>query len=142
MTFDRPPNAASAIALQFANLKVTCTQATVRGKPSDRRIAIAEMELDSSVSIDADGYIIVPEEPRRAREDAIESLANIVAVFNHCARQVSSATPWVALCDLQDDERSTLNASKGFRGPQGTVAVESYLDPTDPSLVPALADLG
>jgi hypothetical protein len=139
LTFDRPLDA-SAIAWQFGNVKVNCKPATVRGKPSDRRIAIAEMELTGGVLIDADGYILVPEEPRRACEDAIESLANMIAVFNRCARQISSATPWVALCDLQDTERSTPDASKGFRGPQGTVAAHSSLDLTDPNLVGALAD--
>ena len=139
LTFDCPLKA-SDIALQFGNVNVVCTRTTLRGKPSDRRIAIAEMELASGVLIDADGYILVPQEPRRACENAIESLANTIAVFNRCARQISSATPWVALCDLQDAERSTLNASKGFRGPQGTVAAHSTLDLTDPKLVGALAD--
>src|SRR6266581_2157950 len=102
LTFDRPLDATSTIALQFGNVKVTCKPATVRGKPSDRRIAIAEMEIGGGVLIDTDGYILVPDEPRRACENAIESLANIIAVFNRCARQIGSATPWVALCDLQD----------------------------------------
>jgi hypothetical protein len=140
LTFDRPLDATSTIAMQFDKVKVICTPATLRGKSSDCRIAIAEIELASGVSIDADGYILAPEEPRRACENAIESLANIIAVFNRSARQISSATPWVALCELQDAERSTLNASKGFRGPQGTVAAHSSLDLTDPNLVQALAD--
>jgi hypothetical protein len=140
LTFDRPLDATSDIALQFGNVNVMCKRTMLRGKPSGRRIAIAEMELASGVLIDADGYVLVPEEPRRDCEKAVEYLANIIAVFNRCARQISSATPWVALCDLQDDERSTLNASKGFRGPQGTVAASASLDLTDPNLVRALAD--
>jgi hypothetical protein len=141
LTFDRPLDATSTIALEFGNVKLTCKPATVHGKPSDRRIAIAEMELANGISIDADGYILVPDEPRRACENAIESLANIIAVFNRCGRQISSATPWVALCDLQDAERSTLNASKGFRSPQSrTLAVQWSLDLTDPKLIRALAD--
>src|SRR4029077_7740139 len=40
LTFDRPLDLTSAIALEFGEVKVTCTSVTVRGKPSDNRIAI------------------------------------------------------------------------------------------------------
>lgn len=101
---------------------------------------IAEIELATGISIDGDGYIIVPEEPRRACEKGIESLANILAVFHRCGRKIASPILCIAFSDLQDSERSTLNASKGFPRPQGRSAVHSPLNLTDPTLVRALAD--
>src|ERR1051325_842507 len=92
LVFDRPLKASSTIELEFGAVKLTCVRATVRKEASEWRLAIAETELTGGISIDADGYIIVPDEPRHACENTIEFLANIIAVFNRCGRQISSAT--------------------------------------------------
>jgi hypothetical protein len=141
LTFDRRIDVPSTMTCELGGVKVGCMPTTVRGQPSDSRLAIAETDLASGISIDGAGYVVVPDEPRRACENAIESLANILAVFNRCGRQISSATPSVALCDLKDGERALLDASKGFRGPKGSsAAVHWSLDVTDPELVKAMAD--
>ena len=51
LTFEQPLDATSIFTSEFGYVKLTCTRATLRWKPNDRGLVIAEMGLLSGISI-------------------------------------------------------------------------------------------
>jgi len=95
-------------------------------------LAVAQIDLKELPALDNDGAIVIPEEPRRKAEQAIEIAANHIAVSEMCKRSISSPNPSIALIPKDEKERDWLNGSNGiyallqFFG-SGRFSVESEL---------------
>jgi len=78
-----------------------------------RVIIFAEVKLDVLPHIEND-ILIVPEQPRKSAERAIEHLTNLVSVSEMCKKSISSSTPCVAFIPENEKERKYLEKSKGY----------------------------
>ena len=141
LSFDNAPDRASAVAAQLGEVKVETSSVTFDGTPDRKIIAIATTFLPDGVSVDNEGFVVVPAEPRQACEEGIEHVANILAIFGRTQRGIASASPWIALSEVSDSERDTLNASKGFPTTfRTTCSATSPIDFSDLELIQALSD--
>ena len=74
-----------------------------------------EYGLVNRPKIDLDGMIAVPTVPRKRIEAVLETVANLLAVFETLSRTVSSPIPCVAIRPETDDARAWLARAKGFQ---------------------------
>ena len=89
LSFDNPPDRASAVAAQLGEVKVKTSSMTFDGAPDRRLSAIATTFLPDGVSADNEGFVVVPAEPRQACEEGIEHVANILAIFGQTQRRTN-----------------------------------------------------
>lgn len=79
-----------------------------------RTLIVAEIPLSEPPALTEDGYVTVPDDPRRSLEQLIESTAALIAVTSQCKHSISSVWPCVALVADSEQERSFLEASDGL----------------------------
>jgi hypothetical protein len=69
-----------------------------------RLLVFAQVDLPQQLELTKDRLVIIPEEPRKLAEQAIEAAANIISVFEQVKRSISSPGPYIAL--LPEDSKS------------------------------------
>jgi hypothetical protein len=74
----------------------------------------ATIALQTAPEITEDGLIIVPEEPRRETEEAIESVVALIAISAGSRRRIASLSPHVAFVPSDGDSASALSAASGI----------------------------
>ena len=100
----------------------------------------AVMALDARPEVSSQREVIVPEQPRKEAEGAIESVANLLAVLNHSHRQISSPWPFVALGLEDEDENRWASSLTRFQGEQSGIPQTSYCLPPSSEQLEALSD--
>jgi hypothetical protein len=99
-------------------------------KAGHRRVLVAAgIDLRERPERTGIGRVIVPEEPRCQSEAAIESVADVLAVLNHCPRTICSPRPFAALAPENDAERRWLDESAEFEG--GDAVLSSMCNPDE-----------
>jgi hypothetical protein len=95
---------------------------------------LAETALASLPQRDSDGYITIPDANRRSCEEAIEFVANVIAVTGRCKRSISSPYPPAALVAEGPAEHQFLGESTGLRlapiskqGPKPIITIDEPL---------------
>jgi hypothetical protein len=105
-----------------------------------RLLLQAVTALDARPEVTSQREVMVPEKPRKGAEDAIESVANILAVLNHSHRRIASPRPFVALgLEDEDEKRWACNVSR-FHGEHIGTPQTSYYLPTSSENLQALSD--
>ena len=84
-------------------------------------LAYAYLGLESLPEKTEDNKIIVPEKERRKAESALEAVANIISVTEHCHREISSPFPCLAFDPEDDTSRKWLESSDGLLTNRGGV---------------------
>ena len=86
---------------------------------SSKLIIAAHVPL-TSLELDPEGRILIPEHPRKRAERAIGIVADVVALAEGCGRSISSPRPCIAIgCD--DSDRAWLDGTGGFLVPKRPV---------------------
>jgi hypothetical protein len=122
-------------------VSVEITSGQERGGGRWHRV-IGRVKLRQSPKRTGDGYVVIPDEARKAARSAIEIAANVVALGAHSGRRLSSPIPYAAFEAESDKEREWLAASAGIHGGLEGVAINSTsskLD-LDPAVVGSLTD--
>lgn len=141
VAFDSPPPDVSSVAGELGPVSVSTSAVTSDSTDDPRCLVVASVDIDDPIPVDDDGYLALPEEPRRACEQAIETTANILSVIGRTGRRIASAFPPVALSNLSDEDEAALDTSRGFRSTlSSSVGAASPLGLLDPGLVDALTD--
>ncbi len=73
-----------------------------------------ETALTSPLQVDGSNEIVVPPEVITPLDVAIESTINLISVFEHSKRTISSPIPPIAFVPATDEERKWLDATNGF----------------------------
>lgn len=81
-----------------------------------RIIAHAYTRLVERPAIDSEGYLIIPESPRRDCEIAIERVADLYSLTSQCPRRIYSPPPYAGLLLETPEEKEWAAALKGMRG--------------------------
>lgn len=84
-------------------------------------LSYAYFGLESLPLKTKDNQIIVPEKERRKTESALETVANIISVTEHCHREMSSPFPCLAFEPEDDNQREWLESSEGMVTNRGGV---------------------
>jgi hypothetical protein len=74
-----------------------------------RLLVFAQVDLPQQLELTTNGLVIIPEEPRKLAEQAIEAAANIISVFEQCKRSIASPDPYVALLPEDSESQAWLN---------------------------------
>ena len=83
-------------------------------------LVVAETNLRHRPKRTASGELVVPDRERRLLQQALEELANTVAVSYNARRRLSSPNPYVAFRVDDDDDAAFLASCVGILGPQGS----------------------
>lgn len=75
---------------------------------------MAEVVLNDKIQVTGDNSILIPEEPRKQAEKAIETLANYISVSEMSRRTILSPNPCVAFIPEDPSIRKWLDSTKGF----------------------------
>jgi hypothetical protein len=130
--------------LQIADLNVDTVEVHLSPAGKDahqtRFLIEAAVVLSERPEVADDGTIIVPTEPRRKAEDAIETTANLLAVTDHCRRSISSPYPFVALFSTLEADLEWLETTKGFQGSLLSIPGTKQTVPFDARSLQALQD--
>lgn len=104
-----------------------------------RYLLKAEMNIALN-DIGPNKFVIIPDDERRELEFALETVVNAFAVFGHCKRTLSSASPSIALVPDYEVERRGLESSKGILAHRQSVT--SVHDPfaMDSEMLASLGD--
>jgi hypothetical protein len=104
--------------------------------------AVARVKLKHRPKRTSEGFVVVPDDARRAAREGLEIAANVVALSSGCRRSLSSPNPYFAFEAESVDEREWLSDSGGVLGGLDGVAINSTrhtLD-MDHSVLNALTD--
>lgn len=141
MYFDPPPEGWSSWEFWFGDVLVGTIpigkSPPVEGKL--RLIVKAEIPIDPP-EVDGDGFINLAEKERQQCENALECAANLIAIFGHCRRSISSASPCAVLVVDDQKIREALNKTKGFRTKRSTTTGHHFQIPVSNELVSGLQD--
>ena len=74
-----------------------------------RLLVFAQVGLAEPLKLTHDSLVVIPEEPRKLAEQAIETTANLISVFEQCKRSISSPGPYVALLPENPESEAWLN---------------------------------
>ncbi|MBA7470758.1 hypothetical protein ES707_06045 [subsurface metagenome] len=74
----------------------------------------ALVELRKWPGLTNDGLVVVPEEPRKQAERAIETAANMIAIAEGCKRSISSPIPCIAFLPEDSESHAWLDRTKGI----------------------------
>lgn len=141
--FDTPPELPGQMRAQVGPILVESSPVTFNGAQDERTLIIASIELDFGTvpMLDADGYLVVPDQARQLCEYGIEVVVNSIAVLSRTGRSISSATPFLGLSNLSEQQQQVLAECKGLRGKLGgQFRGYSTVDLTDPAVTAALLD--
>ena len=141
ISFGGPVKYAFNICAEIGNVYIETNKVTKDGEKTELCLVIASIRTQESIILDQDNYVIVPDPPRKACEDAIENLANMLSVFDRTKRTISSLAPSVAFSELSDEELKKLNSSEGIKENQrSNVSVPFKIDFSNQRFIAALAD--
>lgn len=88
-------------------------------------LVVAEVDLADLPGMSDDGFVVIPELPRRQAETAIETSANIIAICERCRRSISSPTPSIAFLPDNQEVLEWLDATNGIvQGGHRVTAIE------------------
>lgn len=141
LSLDSKEERPTSFSAQIGAVRVDSSPLTFNGKPSEQILLTARINLARMPAVDEDGYLMAPDPETRLCEVALESVANILAVFARARRSIASASPYVALTDLSDEDRQFLECTKGFpHGYKLSVGANYSLNLGERDLLTALAD--
>src|SRR5690242_10658923 len=103
------------LALMRLGARVRVSQAVDNGKSLSLFVG-ADVPLGEMPQADQDGLLVVPDEPRRLTEKAIEAAANLLSVATGHERSVTSRNLPVAFYAENDDDRVFLRSHTGIKG--------------------------
>lgn len=103
-------------------------------------LLVAAVALVNRPQLDEAGHVLVPDDPRRLAEGAIELTADFVSVATGHARSLSSASLVVAFQTERDDDRTWLEAQQGLASAGKGVSVGRLSVAFDESDLPHLFD--
>lgn len=116
MYFDPAPKGWDSWSVPIGSVRLETRSAgdapPVEGKL--RLFVSAEIPIDFP-DIDEAGFVCLPEDQRRQCEEALQIVADMIAVFGRCHRTILSPTPCVMLLAEDLVERKRLDATKGIR---------------------------
>jgi hypothetical protein len=98
-----------------------------------------QVQLESLPDL-KDRVVVVPDEPRKKAEAAIEAAANIIAVAEKCKRSISSPFPYIAFLPENDDELTWLEDTQGMSLGLAGIQATKYSIVMDDSLFKGLQD--
>lgn len=87
-----------------------------------------------------DNCIIVPETERKSAEEAIESVANLIAIAERCQRSISSPSPCVAFLPENNKALEWLEASAGIVANRDVIPDARFRLDIDEKLLTVLSD--
>ena len=102
-------------------------------------VVAAEMGMRWRPKATRDRLVVVPDKARRQAEEAIETVANLIAVAERCKRTISSPLPSVAFMAEDAEERMWLESNSGILLQDGS-SVSSVSQKFDVSILDSLAD--
>lgn len=104
--------------------------------------AVARMNLAHLPKRTSEGYVVVPDEARRAARDALEIVANVVALNSASRRSLSSPNPYFAFEAESDQERAWLAESSGVLDGMNGITINSFQHTLsmDPAVLNAMTD--
>jgi hypothetical protein len=111
-----------------------------RGAGPARLLVQAATMLESLPKVSSNGEVTVPDQSRKATEAVIEAVANVLAVFNHSARRISSPQPFVALLLETDEEVRWSSGLSRFAGQQSSIPTTFFNLPLSTEHLTALSD--
>ncbi len=89
-------------------------------------LACADIVIDPKIEVNADGYVVIPDKQRKQAEEALENLANLIAVSTRSARRITSPIPYFAMLPEDSELLSQLQSTKGLFLPNGGICTASY----------------
>ena len=108
-------------------------------------LLVAEIDIDFP-NIKKDGFVEIPIDKRRSLESALETIANVIGVFGHAKREISSAHPCVSLVAESNEELDKLDSTNGIymiresiASAQGSIQLDSELLSQLQDRLPAVA---
>lgn len=105
-----------------------------------RILVSAHVELVRWPEKTQDNYIIIPETERKSAEEAIETVANLIAIAEHCQRSISSPSPCVAFLPENEVALEWLETSAGIVANRDSVPDVRFRLEIDEKLLMALSD--
>ncbi|HEX3149199.1 MAG TPA: hypothetical protein VHR66_14090 [Gemmataceae bacterium] len=82
--------------------------------PGTLVLLAAFVDLDSQLQM-AEEEILVPDELRRKLEDALEGMANLLAITHRCGRTISSIVPYIGIDPIDDEAKKWIGAASAIR---------------------------
>lgn len=79
----------------------------------------ASIELSSALQMDGT-EILIPNDLRRKLEDALETMANLLAVTHQCKRTITSVVPYIAIHPIDEEAKQWIGTATAIR--TGTAA--------------------
>lgn len=110
-----PPARIGAFRVAIGNVTLTLAPDTKEDDKDKSLFVVATRKLNETPHKDEMGRVVLPMSERVECEFAIDSIANLIAAFNACARSICSPTPCVALAFENDLEKEFLYSSAGIK---------------------------
>lgn len=126
----KPKSWTSDWSLTTDDVRVEPLQVADEGEDHFKFLVAASCVLEYRPKVTADGLVVVPEKPRARAEEAIETVANLIAVAQGSRRSISSAHPAVFLKPLTEPAQDWLSSQKGLQRGKGrsTISTIRQLD--------------
>jgi hypothetical protein len=139
--FSPAPGDAGSIQGVYADVVVE-TLSTAQAGGALKALLVAACPLDYLPKRTRDGYVVVPSEPRRRCEHAIEAFADLISISGRCRRSIASPLPWVVFEATTDTAGEWLDDSAGIHELDHVVDIPraSSSLPLEPNFIDGLRD--
>jgi hypothetical protein len=139
--FSPAPGSEASVQGTYADVVVE-TISTSQASGALKALLVAACPLDYLPKRTPDGYVVVPSEPRRRCEHAIEAFVDLISISERCRRSIASPFPWVAFEATTEAAREWLDDSAGIHELDLVVDVPSASSrvPLEPNLIDGLRD--
>jgi hypothetical protein len=126
----KPTSWEGSWSLTTDEVRVEKVQVVGEGGDHTKFLVAASCPLEYRPKVTADGLVVVPEKPRARAEEAIETVANLIAVAQGSRRSISSVDPAIFLKPLTDLARQWLDSQKDLQRGKGrsTISAIGQLD--------------